>query len=385
MTGEEVKSILIQHLSKSSDSNDEVALAPIRKTSTHPPPPPEAPSPLELLRVEGKHEPSEWDINLYEIHFQKRIGRGTAGTTYLAKWSGQLVAVKVAAITEMGMEGWKTEVKSLRKLHHPNIIRLLGSVYNENPLTYCLVLEYCSGGDLTLAMGKPTHSSFFFKIAEDIAHGMSYLHNRGIIHRDIKPGNILIDGDVTTSAFTAKVTDFGVAAENSKPEMTSETGTYRWMAPEVIRHQPYSQKADCYSYGVLLWQLVTREDPFAGYSPLEAAGKVALENARPPFPADIPPAIKDLIQHCWSEDPDWRYSFEEVSAKLGERLGLPADEQRWIQAPCGHPVSIEPRQNEEIEEEDAILDSASYQLDGADKPRMRLMKLFGGRKGTQKK
>jgi serine/threonine protein kinase len=75
----------------------------------------------------------------YEIQFCKRFGRGTAGTFYLAKWSGPTVdAVKVAALSEMGLKGWRSKVQTLQRLHHSNVIRLLGSVYNENPLTcYC--------------------------------------------------------------------------------------------------------------------------------------------------------------------------------------------------------------------------------------------------------
>ena len=330
-----------------------------------------------------KPVPSEWDIGLYEIHFHKRIGRGTAGTTYLAKWSGQEVAVKVAAVTEMGLDGWKTEVKSLRKLHHPNIIRLLGSVYNESPLTYCLVLEYCSGGDLQEAMKKPTHPKFFFKVASDIAHGMAYLHHRGIVHRDIKPANVLIDGDVTSSSVSAKVTDFGVAAIEDKQDMTSETGTYRWMAPEVIRHHPYSEKADCYSYGILLWQMITREVPFSNHSPLEAAGKVALEMARPDFPAATPPAVKAFIEGCWAEDPDWRYGFEEITKKLAGGLELSTAEQKWVQAPFGHPVYSEEGEEDEEEEEEAqppVLLEVELMCRAADKPAKGLKKLFGNRK-----
>lgn len=332
-------------------------------------------------------QPSEWDINLYEIHFQKRIGRGTAGTTYLAKWSGQQVAVKVAAITDMGLDGWKTEVKSLRKLHHPNIIRLLGSVYNESPLTYCLVLEYCAGGDLQEALKKPTHPTFFVKIASDIAHGMSYLHNRGIIHRDIKPANVLIDGNVSSSSATAKVTDFGVAATEFKQEMTSETGTYRWMAPEVIRHHPYSEKADCYSYGILLWQLITREDPFQDHSPLEAAGRVALEMARPDFPANTPSEVKTLIEGCWAEDPEWRYSFEEIVQKLAGGMDLSAAEQKWIQSPYGHPVYSDAIDDDDDEEETKtpIVLELALPCTTGDKPAKGLKKLFGGRKSLSRK
>lgn len=125
----------------------------------------------------------EWEIDIYELQFLKRIGQGSAGTTYIADWSGLKVAVKVASITEMGLEGWRTEVQALQKLHHPNIIRLLGSVYHPHPLTFCLVLEYCDGGDLQTALLKVTPRNFFFHVASSIAKGVAYLHNRSIIHR----------------------------------------------------------------------------------------------------------------------------------------------------------------------------------------------------------
>jgi hypothetical protein len=388
MPADKVKAVVLEMMTASSPISNGNGLIPTASTPVQP----GVSNSMQMLagndEDDEKPVPSEWDINLYEIHFQKRIGRGTAGTTYLAKWSGQEVAVKVAAVTEMGLDGWKTEVKSLKKLHHPNIIRLLGSVYNESPLTYCLVLEYCSGGDLQEAMKKATHPKFFFKVASDIAHGMAYLHHRGIVHRDIKPANVLIDGDVASSSVSAKVTDFGVAAIEHKQEMTSETGTYRWMAPEVIRHHPYSEKADCYSYGVLLWQMITRDVPFCNHSPLEAAGKVALEMARPDFPKTTPPAVKAFIEGCWAEDPEWRYSFEEITKKLAGGLELSPTEQKWVQAPFGHPVYREEKEEEEEEEEDVqppVLLEVSLMCRAEDKHPKGFKKLFGNRKGLVRK
>jgi hypothetical protein len=386
MSAEEIKARLLDFVS----SADGTSSWPSSRESTPPASPPlsdKAGGPIP--DDDDKPLPSEWDINLYEIHFQKRIGRGTAGTTYLAKWSGQDVAVKVAAITSMGLDGWKTEVNALRKLHHPNIIRLMGSVYNETPLTYCLVLEYCNGGDLHDALQKPTHSKFFHKIATDISCGMSYLHNRGIVHRDIKPANVLLSGHVGTSNITAKVTDFGVASIEAKPEMTSETGTYRWMAPEVIRHHPYSEKADCYSYGVLLWQLITREDPFMNHSPLEAAGKVALENARPPFPKGTPASAKSLIESCWAEDPQWRPGFDEISKKLEAGLELSEDQQHWLGAPLGHSVYDAEEQEDTVEElndeeEKAAPILADY-ANGAEKKKSLKQRFSDGRKSLVKR
>lgn len=136
-----------------------------------------------LLLIPNLPASKEWEINLYELKFLKRIGKGAAGTTYLAKWTGLEVAVKVASITETGLDGWRTEVQALQKLHHPNIIRLLGSVYHQNPLTFCLVLEYCNAGDLQTAMRLPTAPGFFFHVAMSMAKGVAYLHSRGVMHR----------------------------------------------------------------------------------------------------------------------------------------------------------------------------------------------------------
>ena len=138
----------------------------------------------------------------------------------------------------MGLDGWKTKVQSLQRLHHPNVIRLLGSVYNENPLTYCLVLEFCNAGDLSAALQRPTPPNFFFRVAGDIASGLAYLHRRGMLHRDIKPSNVLLDGHVVQGGnYRAKVSDFGLSMTllfEGDGNKTAETGTYRWMAPEVI-------------------------------------------------------------------------------------------------------------------------------------------------------
>ena len=297
---------------------------------------------VEDLLAELSKAPAskEWEIDLYEIRFLKRIGQGNAGTTYLADWKGLNVAVKVASITEMGLDGWRTEVQNLQRLHHPNVIRLLGSVYHPSPLTFCLVLEYCNGGELADALQRVTPPSFFFRVADGLAKGMAYLHSRGVIHRDIKPSNTLLDGDVATGQFTVKMSDFGLAAEASPSgDRTAETGTYRWMAPEVIRHEDYSQTADVYSFAVVLWQLVTRDEPFHHQSQVDAAAAVALENARPPFPENTPPAIAKLIQTCWSREPNERLSFDEIVEELQEmEKVLDPEEREWIEAPLGHTV-----------------------------------------------
>jgi hypothetical protein len=309
---------------------------------------------------------SEWEIDIYEIKFQKRIGQGGSATTYLGSWAGgQQVAIKVASITEFGLEGWRTEVAALQKLHHPNIIRLLGSIEHKSPLTYCLVLEYCNAGDLSTALKYPTPRNFLFHVAISIANAMSYLHNRHVIHRDLKPGNVLCDGNIASGNFVVKVTDFGVATEDGDwPEtqhpiggpagaenannLTGETGTYRWMAPEVIRREAYSNMADVYSFAIMIWQFVTHEEPYYDLGAAEAACLVAGEMLRPPIPESAPASIRELIEANWSDDPKSRWKFERVAETLKTLQGsLSPQEKTWLDSAHGHPVYHEDRGEEE--------------------------------------
>jgi len=339
MPAELFKSKMIGWL-QARDRNSIAEMINRESTPTPPPPPP----PLHPGTPDGKINDAEaiekeWEINLYELQFQRRIGRGSAATTYMANWTEQKVAVKVASITEFGLDGWRAEVQMLSKLHHPNIIRLLGSVYNESPLTYCLVLEYCDAGDLESALRRPAPKNFFFHVSKSLSNGMAYLHSRGVLHRDLKPGNVLLHGNVRSGDFAVKVTDFGVATEIDAEERTAETGTYRWMAPEVIRHEPYAEMADVYSFACLMWQLITREEPFEGLSQIEAAGKVALEKSRPPFPNGTPADVLKLIDVNWSDNPAARQPFELLSKHLKDtESSLKENETKWIEDAIGHPV-----------------------------------------------
>ena len=111
------------------------------------------------------------------------------------------------------------------------------------------------------------------------------------------------------------------------------------MAPEVIRHESYSFMADVYSYGVVAWQLLTHEEPFAKQSQIEAAGMVALEQARPPFPHDTPQTVERLIEICWSENPYDRIPFEVIRGELLElNKKMSGREMSWIETAFGHPV-----------------------------------------------
>ena len=109
------------------------------------------------------------------------------------------------------------------------------------------------------------------------------------------------------------------------------------MSPEVIRHETYNYSADVYSFGLLLWEMITREKPFEPKSPIEAAGAVALEGKRPPFPKGTPPAVKELIEQCWAEKPSERMEEECIIKCLGELVNNFAA-MSWLGVPFGRPV-----------------------------------------------
>lgn len=156
----------------------------------------------------------------------------------------------------------------------------------------------------------------YLPIALDVANGMAYLHSRDIIHRDLKPSNVLLTRD-----HRAKIADFGMSVANAGQELTAETGTYRFMAPEVIRHESYSSNADVYSFGVFLWQLITRQVPFGSMTPVQAAYAVA-EGRRPEIPESTPSRLKDVIEACWDQDSHKRPSFTYIAMVLADYAKL---------------------------------------------------------------
>jgi len=297
----------------------------------------------------------EWVIGLQEVQFQRKIGAGSAGTTYAAEWRGAQVAVKVAGYSGASMDGWRAEVDALTRLRHPNIVQYLGCVIS--PPTYCLVLEFCDAGDLYRALRLPTPPTLMLRVARAVASGMAYLHRRHIMHRDLKSSNVLLD-----TAGGVKLTDFGVAVQvegaggNSSPSamesscdpLTTETGTYRWMAPEVTRHEGYTKSADVFSYAMLLFELITHEVPFADRPPLQAAVAIGLQDLRPPFPEDTPWPIRGLIKSCWARRPSSRPKFDGVLNLLAEaRSALAQEHLVWLDCPQGHPVYGNPLAGQE--------------------------------------
>ncbi|XP_004584490.2 mitogen-activated protein kinase kinase kinase 9 [Ochotona princeps] len=266
------------------------------------------------------------EIDFAELTLEEIIGIGGFGKVYRAFWIGDEVAVKAARHDpdediSQTIENVRQEAKLFAMLKHPNIIALRGVCLKEPNL--CLVMEFARGGPLNRVLsGKRIPPDILVNWAVQIARGMNYLHDEAIvpiIHRDLKSSNILIlqkveNGDLSNKIL--KITDFGLAREWHRTTKMSAAGTYAWMAPEVIRASMFSKGSDVWSYGVLLWELLTGEVPFRGIDGLAVAYGVAMNKLALPIPSTCPEPFARLMEDCWNPDPHSRPSFTSILDQL---------------------------------------------------------------------
>nr|XP_056703044.1 mitogen-activated protein kinase kinase kinase 10 [Euleptes europaea] len=185
-------------------------------------------------------------------------------------------------------------------------------------------MEYARGGPLSRALaGKKVPPHVLVNWAVQVARGMNYLHHQApvpIIHRDLKSINVLIlepiENDDDLSGKTLKITDFGLAREWHKTTKMSAAGTYAWMAPEVIRLSLFSKSSDVWSFGVLLWELLTGEVPYREIDALAVAYGVAMSKLTLPIPSTCPEPFARLLEECWRPDPHARPDFGSILQQL---------------------------------------------------------------------
>src|SRR5947209_19104280 len=229
--------------------------------------------------------------NRYEI--QRGIARGGMAEVYLAR--DQLldrpVAVKVLfaeyARDPSFVERFRREAQSAASLNHPNIVAIYD--WGQERGTYFIVMEYVRGRSLreVVQVNGPFAARRTAEIGAEIAGALEFAHRNGVVHRDVKPGNVLVtaDGDI-------KVTDFGIARAGTSEALTQTgavMGTAAYFSPEQAQGLPVDGRSDVYSLGVVLYEMVTGKPPFAGENPVSIAYKHVKEAAAPP--TQVNPAI----------------------------------------------------------------------------------------------
>ena len=289
---------------------------------------------LLLGRIKRPPKPK---LGRYEL--DRELGRGAMGTVYVARdpQINRVVALKAIPLSDEANENDSDDLKSrffreaemAGRLAHPRIV----TVYDageDRGIAY-IAMEFLTGrtlGDFTAPDRRLTDSDVFEVIAR-VAEGLDYAHGQGVIHRDIKPGNIIYDTDTGST----KITDFGIArVTNSASTRTGVVlGTPSFMSPEQLEGKPLQGTSDLFSLGITLFQLLTGQLPFRADSMTALMDKIAnaphppLETLRP----DLPPAAALVIDHALEKDPSRRFqtgsemaaALRHCGALLAERTG----------------------------------------------------------------
>lgn len=309
-----------------------------------------------------RREIANLQVDFDELEMVERIGKGSFGEIYKCRWRGTLVAAKCVRTAKVQKEwaikqamdqveeggdvdeavreidqavmtdnakaeaiaDFRQEISILKSLRHPNIVLLLAYSTTENLEVMISELMKCSLLDIFKAHivngNKMIHKDQIV-YAIQLAQGMLYLHTckPPIVHRDLKPANLLID-----QSGVLKVADFGLSKVRPDPKktdkdsflMTGETGSYRFMAPEVFLHQQYTETVDIYSYGMILFYLLDGKPPWPYDSGMVAVKKASEEGDRPPIPRSWDSRLQVLLQECWDENPSCRPPFKQILSTL---------------------------------------------------------------------
>jgi len=288
----------------------------------------------------------QWVVDRSSVNLGKKIGNGAFGTVYICTVSDEKVQEEAVAkminprkLSTQDVPLLKSELQIWSTVTHPNCVRFFGVCLASTE--YLLLAEYLPEGTLetrlTRYLGErgPLTQDELIDMMNPLADGMRYLHSKNIIHRDLKSANILVDGE------RLAISDFGLSRtyDGGKKEFTAETGSYRWMAPEVTRHETYDEKCDVYSYACLAYEMVSYRKPFYTMTVLEAAFAVARDGLRPDIPPSCPDAIAGLIRKCWFQRSEERPSFEEVYRQL-EQLKKPSGAESRSSPPLSATPSL---------------------------------------------
>jgi serine/threonine protein kinase len=282
-----------------------------------------------------------WEIDRSEVDLSNKVplGVGSYGEVLKGKWRGMTVAVKTVMVTESKsnseldkaalLSEQRHEIAVMSHMHHPRVVQFLGACTRSQP--WLLLSEYMKGGSVAALLaerkGRTIPMEFAIRWALDTAQALRYLHEhkpRAVIHRDIKPQNLLIDG-----SWHVKVSDFGLSQMYSQARSLTDTavsasvatsGSRRYMAPEVFKRALFNEKVDIYSFGFLCYDIchgepLTRED----LDPSQTS-RQAIEGVRPEMNPNlgIPPEFESLIKRCWAVNPDERPSAKECCTILSK-------------------------------------------------------------------
>ncbi|XP_034264888.1 mitogen-activated protein kinase kinase kinase 7 isoform X7 [Pantherophis guttatus] len=290
-------------------------------------------SPSSVDMIENPPVLNFEEIDYKEIEVEEVVGRGAFGVVCKAKWRGKDVAIKQIE-SESERKAFIVELRQLSRVNHPNIVKLYGACLNP----VCLVMEYAEGGSLYNVLHGAEPLPYYtaahaMSWCLQCSQGVAYLHSmkpKALIHRDLKPPNLLLVAGGTV----LKICDFGTACD-IQTHMTNNKGSAAWMAPEVFEGSNYSEKCDVFSWGIILWEVITRRKPFDEIGGPAFRIMWAVHNGtRPPLIKNLPKPIESLMTRCWSKDPSQRPSMEEIVKIMTHLMQYFPGADEPLQYPC---------------------------------------------------
>src|SRR5947209_7518975 len=274
---------------------------------------------------------------------QDPIGRGGMATIHLGRdlRMDRIVAIKVLrevySTDSKFVKRFQQEAKVASSLQHPNIVQVYD--YGQTDGNYFIVMEYINGTDLrrylrsrgVLAVDRA------IIIAHDVALGLGAAHRRGIVHRDVKPQNVLVGRDGSI-----KLTDFGIASvyKDINAERLTTTGmtlgTVQYYAPEQAQGEIVQPAADVYALGIVMYEMLAGRTPFDGETPVAVAMQHIQDSPTPPsvYNPKIPPALEQIILRCLEKAPEMRFRDGSTLARALEMLG----EEEMVDKILPHPT-----------------------------------------------
>ncbi|CBJ27694.1 Tyrosine kinase specific for activated (GTP-bound) p21cdc42Hs/ leucine rich repeat protein [Ectocarpus siliculosus] len=261
------------------------------------------------------------------------LGKGGFGEVYLADYNGHNAAAKVLHIARMGAldetqkqreasqhRAFLRELEAMIRLRSLNTVNVYGAV-TSLPDRMVLVMELLAGGDLLTLLRKskkalPGQQSR--RIIRDICTGMAFLHGKNTVHGDLKSANVLLDGDgrakiadFGTSRWTQTTNSTGLATYTTRSSQTTQM-SIAWSAPEVLESEGSSYESDVYSFGIVVWEVISREVPWAKKTRSRDILTAVLRGVRPSFHVDAPADVVDIANACWCGEPKERTTFRAI-------------------------------------------------------------------------